>query len=206
MMRLLVFSDIHCDLGRIKGIVSSDFDYYVLCGDISDVGDGMVETGKAFSSLGKKLLVIPGNNETEEQMSAWCRDYGFTDLHKKTIKAGKYCFAGLGQSTYLPWSNPPDDLTTPGEKSEAWFGRELKKFEGKKNLLLFCHEPPLNTKIDLTLSGLHVGSKNIREFILKENPLHFFSGHIHECAGKTDMLGNTKCRSLGKKGVKLVLD
>ena len=205
-MKILVFSDIHCDLNRIKQIVSTSADYYILCGDVSDLGDGLVEAGKAFSSLGKKLLVIPGNNETEEPMDVWCRDYGFTSLHRKVLKFGRYNFAGLGHSVYLPFSNPPDDLATPGEKSEEWFAGELRKFVGLKKLLLFMHEPPLNTKLDLVRSGVHVGSQAVRDFIIKEKPLHFFSGHIHECAGNKEVLSGAICHSTGKKGVLLSLD
>lgn len=205
-MRIFAFSDIHCDLSAIERIVRSAADYYVLCGDVSDVGDGLIECGKAFLPLGKKLLVIPGNNETQEQTLAWCRDYGFTDFNKKILKLGKYNFAGLGQSVYLPFSNPPNDLSTPGEQGEEWFAKELSNFKDKRNLLLFTHEPPHNSKLDLTRSGVHVGSKSVRDFILEEKPLKFFSGHIHECAGERDILGVTKCYSLGKAGVKLSLD
>ena len=205
-MKIIVFSDVHCDVNFVNKLVKKEFDYYVLCGDVSDVGDGFVEMGKAFSSLGKKLLVIPGNNETEEQMSAWCKDYGFTNLHKKIVKIGNYYFAGLGQSTFLPFSNPPNDLSTPGEKSEDWFMNELKNFSGKKNLLLFCHEPPVNSKLDTVRSGSHVGSKSIRDFIIREKPVYFFSGHIHECAGSSEVIGVTKCYSVGKKSVELVID
>jgi Icc-related predicted phosphoesterase len=205
-MKIFVFSDLHCDTRRAGEIVGVEADFYVLCGDPSDVGDGLREMGNALKPLGQKLLVIPGNNETESQMEAWCRDFGFTSIHKKILKEGKYNFAGLGQSTFLPFSNPPNDLATPGEKGEAWFEKELEKFKGVKNLLLFCHQPPISKKLDLTNSGTHTGSKAIRTFILEEKPLYFFSGHIHNCAGNEEVIGSTKCYSPGKKGVLIELE
>ncbi|MBR9678803.1 MAG: hypothetical protein GON13_00865 [Nanoarchaeota archaeon] len=200
-MKIFVFSDLHCDVGRAKEICNFEADFFVLCGDASDVGDGLNEVGKVLSVLGKKLLVIPGNNESEKQMSAWCDEFGFTNFHKKVLKKGKYYFAGLGHSIFLPFSNPPNDLATPGEKSEDWFNNELKNFEGLKNLLLFCHQPPINTSLDLTSSGLHVGIKVVKNFILENKPKYFFSGHIHECAGNKEIISGVKCFSVGKKGV-----
>lgn len=200
-MRIFVFSDLHCDLKRAKEITRLSADFFVLCGDASDVGDGLHETGKVLSVLGKKLLVIPGNNEGEAQMTSWCGEFGFTDFHRKVLRRGKYSFAGLGQSNFLPFSKPPNDLATPGEKSEEWFSKELKKFAGLKNLLLFCHQPPFSTRLDLTRSGVHAGSRSVRKFILENNPLYFFCGHVHECAGNKELLGKTECFSLGEKGV-----
>ena len=200
-----MFSDLHCDIGRAKEITSLNADFFVLCGDASDVGDGLNEAGKVLSVLGKKLLVIPGNNEGEEQTRAWCDKFGFTNFHEKFLKKGKYHFAGLGHSVFLPFSNPPNDLATPGEKSESWFRKGLKNFEGLKNLLLFCHQPPLNTSLDLTSSGLHVGSKSVKNFILRNKPLKFFSGHIHECEGNKELIRGTECFSVGKKGVMITL-
>ena len=204
-MKFFVFSDLHCDVERAKEIVKLNADFFVLCGDASDVGDGLREIGKVLSVLSNKLLVIPGNNESEEQMSVWCKKFGFVDFHKKVLKKGKFTFAGLGQSSFLPFSKPPNDLATPGEKSDDWFKKELNKFSGLKNLLLFCHQPPLNTSLDLTSSGLHVGSKVVKDFILKNSPKYFFSGHIHECAGNKEVIGNTTCFSVGKKGVMITL-
>ena len=132
-------------------------------------------------------------------------DFGFTSIHKKTLRKGKYNFAGLGQSTFLPFSNPPHDLATPGEKGEEWFKKELEKFRNVKNLLLFCHQPPISKNLDLTYSGSHTGSESIRKFILEEKPLFFFSGHIHDCAGNEEVIGSTKCYSPGKKGVLIEL-
>jgi Icc-related predicted phosphoesterase len=204
-MRIFVFSDLHCDTRRAEEIVKTQADNYVLCGDPSDVGDGLREMGRALSPFGKKLLVIPGNNESEEQMGAWCEEFGFTNFHKEILKKGAYNFAGLGQSLFLPFSNPPRDLATPGEKGEDWFKKELDKFRGVKNLLLFCHQPPISKTLDLTRSGVHVGSESMRKFILEEKPLYFFSGHIHECAGNKEVIGSTKCYSPGKKGILLKL-
>jgi Icc-related predicted phosphoesterase len=205
-MKVFVFSDLHCDIERVKEIVQIKSDFHALCGDPSDVGDGLNEMGKALSPLGKNLLVIPGNNESEKQMESWCQDFGFTNIHKKVLKKETYNFAGLGQSLFLPFSNPPKDLATPGEKSETWFKKELSQFKELKKLLLFCHQPPFNTRLDLTRLGTHIGSKSIREFILENRPLGFFSGHVHECAGNTDVLGKTKCYNTGKKGVLIELN
>ncbi len=197
-MHLLVFSDIHNDLEALKRIVARKADRYFLLGDLSILGKGLEEGGKILSPLKEKLWLMPGNSETWEQTRALCEKYGFVDFHQKVKKVGNFVFAGLGYSTFTPFN-------TPGEVSEEEFEKTLKKFEGLQNLCLFCHNPPKDSELDVISGGTHVGSQTIRDFIEKEQPVYFFSGHIHENEGKVQRLGKTKCFGVGKKGLEIWL-
>ena len=197
-MRLLVFSDIHNDLEALKRIVVRKADIYLLLGDLSTLGNGLEKGGKILSCLKEKLWLMPGNNETWKQTKTLCERYGFVDFHQKVKKVGNFVFAGLGYSTFTPFN-------TLGEISEEEFEKALKAFEGFQNLCLFCHNPPKDTELDIIPGGAHVGSQAIKDFIEKERPIYFFSGHIHENEGKVQRLGKTKCFGVGKKGLEIWL-
>jgi hypothetical protein len=55
---------------------------------------------------------------------------------------------------------------------------------------LVSHVPPKNTSIDLTRSGVHVGSTAVRDFIEAFHPILVVCGHVHEARG-TDEIGGT---------------
>jgi Icc-related predicted phosphoesterase len=63
----------------------------------------------------------------------------------------------------------------------------------------------LNTALDRIHDGLHAGSRAVREFIERVQPMHFFCGHIHEAEGQVTQIGDTKARNVGKKGYLLEL-
>lgn len=57
---------------------------------------------------------------------------------------------------------------------------KLKKLSNPKETIYVIHCPPFDTKLDMTIREEHVGSKAIKEFIKKEQPLLTLHGHIHE--------------------------
>ena len=193
-MHLLIFSDIHQDWDALRKLVQKEADFYICLGDLTKCGEGLWQAGEILAPLKEKLYLLPGNNETVWDIQSLCQKYGFFNFHQKMEKVGDYIFAGLGYSIPTPFN-------TPGEMTEEEFEKALKKFEGWKNLFLFCHNPPKNSQLDITSSDLHVGSQAIREFIEKNKPIYFFSGHIHENAGKIQRIGKTTCFSLGPKGL-----
>ncbi len=101
--------------------------------------------------------------------------------------------AGLGYSSPTPFD-------TPGEYTEEELAARLAKFADVKPLVLICHAPPLNTALDRVKEGLHAGSRAVREFIEKHQPIHFFCGHIHEAEGEVIQMGSTRAMNVGKRG------
>ena len=77
----------------------------------------------------------------------------------------------------------------------------LMKLSNPKNTVYVIHAPPFNTKLDIITSGVHVGSKAIREFIEKEQPYLTLHGHIHESPSMSgsfiDKIGKTACINVG---------
>lgn len=98
-----------------------------------------------------------------------------------------YFFYGLGGSLPAPG-------TTPNEFYEQQYADLLNQLRPRikepHKWIFLIHQPPLNTVADRLSADRHVGSKALREFIERVQPLIYFTGHIHEGKGK-DQIGRT---------------
>lgn len=192
-MRILIFSDIHGDTRALEKLVAQPADIYISAGDLSTFGKALEKCGDALRPLGEKCWVLPGNHETASQNTTFCREFGLTDFHRQMRQVGGTWLAGLGYSNPTPFN-------TPGEYTEQQIGEALAQLEGKSPLVLIVHFPPHGTALDQVAPGVHAGSKTLRAWVERVAPTQLFCGHIHENAGKSDTLGATKCRNVGKAG------
>lgn len=188
-MKLLSFTDIHTDLNAVRNIRNmakkEKPDLMICAGDVSFFGNGLSIIIKELD-IGIPLLIIPGNHETPGQIKEIEKRFDFVkDIHLKTFKKDSVAFFGCGGSGITP-SN------TPYELIESNFKSMLSRFQTKNNedkLIFVTHDPPFNTKLDLV--GNHAGSREIRGFIEKYQPLYCICGHLHENEGKKDKIGKT---------------
>lgn len=142
-------------------------------------------------------------------------------IHKKSIKLNKnYNIAGYSFVNPTPfrlkdWEKPdferdeiPRQLflgeVRSIEKEDGTIEEDLsqlKKLSNPKKIVYVIHAPPFDTKLDIITTGIHVGSKAIRQFIEKEQPLLTLHGHIHESPQMSgswrDKLGKTICINVG---------
>ena len=199
-MRLFIFSDIHSDLKALERAIATDADYYFVAGDLVSWARGLDKAGEILKPKADRVFVIPGNHESPADIAAFCAQYGFTDFHGQSRLFGeKWYVAGLGCSSPTPFN-------TPGEYSEAEFARRLAPFAALQPLILVCHCPPRNTRLDRAAAGQHFGSAAIGEFIAAHQPRYFFCGHIHEAEGVTEQLNEaTTGVNVGKPGFLLDL-
>ena len=83
----------------------------------------------------------------------------------------------------------------------SWDLDRLKKLSNPGNTIYIIHAPPFNTKLDIITTGIHVGSRAVRNFIEKEQPLLTLHGHIHESPKISgswhDKIGKTICINVG---------
>lgn len=171
-------------------------DLYICAGDLATFQKGLDRCGEVLAPLGERLWVLPGNHETHDDTRDLCARHGFVDFHRQTRKIGATEWAGLGYSNITPFK-------TPGEYSEEQIAQALAKFDGIEKLHLVVHFPPANTSLDEFAPGKHAGSPTLRAWVEREKPALLFCGHIHETAGKSEMLGATKCINVGKRGYTL---
>jgi Icc-related predicted phosphoesterase len=201
-MRILIFSDIHGDTKALEKLVAQPADLYISAGDLSTFSRKLNDCGEVLRGLGEKCWVIPGNHETAEENADFCAKFGLTDFHRQvkqvTGRDGAVVnLAGLGYSNLTPFH-------TPGEFTEDQIARELAAFDGvAAPFELVVHFPPKGTQLDEVMFGRHVGSETLRAWVERARPRRLFCGHIHECAGRRDVLGGTECFNVGKTGYML---
>ncbi|HWZ32654.1 MAG TPA: metallophosphoesterase [Bryobacteraceae bacterium] len=198
MPRLLIFSDLHNDTRALEKLMNVDADYYFCAGDLVTFRRGLDKMAEGLKMRAERMYVIPGNHESESDVEAMCKRCGFVNFHGATMNIGGVHVAGLGYSSPTPFN-------TPGEYSEEELASRLSKFADLNPLVLICHAPPLNSKLDRIREELHAGSSAVREFIEKHQPRDFFCGHIHEAEGVVEKFGSTRAQNVGKRGYLLEL-
>jgi Icc-related predicted phosphoesterase len=198
-MRLLVFSDIHGKKSALERLMDIDADYYFAAGDLATWGRGLERLAPVLQKRAERMYVIPGNHESEADIARLCEQCGFHNFHGQTIQLAGYTVAGLGYSNPTPFD-------TPGEYTEQELAARLEKFSGLDPLILICHAPPKDTKLDRVGEGQHFGSTAVRDFIDRHQPAYFYCGHIHEAAGREDTIGRTVGWNVGIEGKVLELN
>jgi Icc-related predicted phosphoesterase len=196
-VRVLIFSDIHGDLGALARIVAQPADLYIDAGDLATFGKGLERCGEILKPLGERLWVLPGNHETHKTTRELSERWGFVDFHRQVRPlesvGGVVQWAGLGYSNITPFH-------TPGEYSEEELADALSAFDGIRPLYLVVHCPPAGTRLDEYAPGKHAGSTAVREWVKREQPAYLFCGHIHEAAGLREVIGTTQCINVGRQG------
>src|SRR5689334_19035608 len=106
-MRILAFSDLHCDLAQGKRLVemAADADVVVGAGDFASVHDRLEETIDVLKAIERPTVLIPGNNETEDELRAACTGWdAATVLHGGGTEIEGVPFYGLGAGVPVtPW-------------------------------------------------------------------------------------------------------
>jgi len=199
-MKILVFSDIHGDLGALERLMEVEADYYFAAGDMVNWGRGLDAAGEVLARRAERTYVLPGNHETEEAIAGMCERHGLHAFHGQTIKIGGFHVAGLGYSSPTPFHTPGEYSEKEiaarlarfaglkGEYSEKEIAARLARFAGLNPLVLICHSPPKDTSVDQVRPGLHAGSQAVRDFIEKHQPRYCLCGHIHEAHGAVTRL------------------
>ena len=84
---------------------------------------------------------------------------------------------------------------------------DLSRWNGHDIQVLIAHAPPYQTCLDRVQTGHPVGSRAIREWILRNKPLISLHGHIHESPSVSgrywDYLGNTLMINPGQAEIRL---
>lgn len=198
-MRILAFSDLHCDRDTAAQLVaaSGDVDLVIGAGDIASQHRGLEDTIAALAPIETPTLMVPGNNETEDALRSACDGWAAAQvLHGSGAELGGVSFFGLGAgipTTPWDWSY---DLT----EEEAAAALEGCPSDG----VLIVHSPPYG-HCDQSLSGDHLGSRAITAAIESRDLSLVVCGHIHESWGTSSEIGGTPIANLGPDGTVLEL-
>ncbi len=192
-MEILAFTDAHRNTRVLEEIVRARADIFICLGDLASFGRGLEEAAAVLAPLGERLYLLPGNNETVEQVERVCSEFGFTPLHGRHYELGDLTVAGVGLS-------PPTPFNTPGEVPDEELGKVLEGFRGLEGLILASHTPPAGTPLEETALGARAGSVSLRRFVDEEGPTLVLCGHVHERAGVEVSLGRTRVVNPGPRG------
>jgi Icc-related predicted phosphoesterase len=195
-MKIVVVSDIHSDvenlLGYLDKIKEIGFDVIVCPGDFTDVNvpKGFTQEDvvkliiNELKSLKVPVMTVPGNVDPKNIIKILEKDG--VSIHGRGVRVGDYGFFGYGGA-----KTPFETSIEPTEEElKTGLQKAYKDIREAKFKVLVTHNPPFGTRLDTIQSGSHVGSKAVRAFIEKYQPVLSISAHIHEARG-IDRLKNS---------------
>jgi uncharacterized protein len=196
-MRLLAFSDLHVDLDQAARLAdaSTDADVVVGVGDFASVHSGLEETIASLRQIDTPTVLVPGNNETEDDLRRACQGWeDATVLHGQSTEIDGLTFFGLGAGVPVtPWDWSFD--LTEDEAAEMLAACP-------DGCVLAVHSPPRG-HVDVSSAGEHLGSAAVLQAIESKQPRFALCGHIHEAWGERSRVGNTEVINLGPAGTLL---
>ena len=200
-MKILLFSDSSNKIPKIPKDTIDSCDFVLLAGDITIGARSLQRTISVFEKLSElfpdplPVFLIPGNHDLP--LIATTPEFfpkNFVQMHNKSsiIKMNgfekKILLIGFGGSTPIPGfpAKEPGPNYFTFEPDEIYNSLKIL-IKGKEEFfsedyfkILFVHEPPYNTLLDITYHKEHVGSKSIRRIIEEYQPNIAVAGHIHE--------------------------
>jgi Icc-related predicted phosphoesterase len=195
-MKLLLFSDLHCNARAAACLVdhSRTIDVLVGAGDFATVRRDLPTTVDVLRNAQKPTVLVPGNAESFDELRDACGDWPEARvLHGTSAEIDGVTFYGVGGG--IP--------VTP-------FGAWSYDFteEQATDLLAACpvgcilvtHSPPKGA-VDVSSLGRSLGSTAIRATIESKRPLLAVCGHIHESGGREEWIGSTPVINAGPRGV-----
>ena len=194
-MRLLLFSDLHCDLEAAERLVgfAAQADVVIGAGDFATVHRGLPRTIAALSRIAPPTVLVPGNNETEDALRAAAESWrAATVLHGQAVEISGTTFFGLGGGvpvTPWDWSFDLDE----GQATDLLAACP-------EGAVLAVHSPP-HGHVDRDSGRAHLGSRAILAAVEAKRPPLVVCGHIHACWGQESRAGESVVINAGPGGV-----
>jgi uncharacterized protein len=199
-MKLLLFSDLHCNSDAAESILerAPAFDIAIGAGDFANAHHGIDTCIDILRHMTIPTVVCPGNNESYEELHEACRGWeGVHVLHgTSTTIFGVPIFGIGGGIPMTPFGSWSYDFTE--EQSRAMFAKCPER------AIIVSHSPPKGI-LDRSSSGQHLGSTTLFEMIAVKKPPLIVCGHIHACGGLVERFGDCTIVNAGPLGVELNL-
>ncbi|MDQ7026800.1 MAG: metallophosphoesterase family protein [Anaerolineae bacterium] len=187
MTTFLAFPDIHDRAEPLKKMrhIIADVDAVLLAGDMTNgKPDNLQRVLNIIEAMNENIFAVCGNMDSEAMNMRLARD-GIS-VHRRHVMLDGLAILGCGGALpyYGKYVFSEDELA-------GFLNDSLQGVSDNTPKILICHQPPYDTKVDRVEDGTPVGSKAVREFIERVQPLICFSGHIHGATG-IDSIGNTQ--------------
>ena len=199
-MKLLLFSDLHCDASAARDLVrrSAGVDVAIGAGDFGSGRRGVAVCIDVLRDLQCPAVVVPGNNESLDELRAACVGWETVHvLHGTGVEIAGRPFFGLGGGIPV---TPFGDWSYDFTEDEA--AELLKDFPAGG--VLVTHSPPKGV-LDIDAHGKSRGSTTVRDLLASKKPALVVCGHIHACGGRTEKVGDTLVVNAGPAGVVIQL-
>ncbi|MBI5159768.1 metallophosphoesterase [Candidatus Micrarchaeota archaeon] len=187
-MKILAVADVHGEervVDRLRVLASkNNYDAVFLVGDLT-VG-GSISFVEDLLEFLPNLFAVHGNMDSFKVLELL--ESRGVSVHSRSRKLNDYSVVGFGGSNPTPFN-------TPVEYSDEEIRAGLSKLPVDSNTIALFHAPPFGF-FDEVASGVHVGSRAVRDFIEAKQPLLSIHAHIHEQEGEAQ-LGRTKLIKLG---------
>ena len=199
-MKLLLFSDLHRDQAAASRLVelSREADVALGAGDFANARTGVSTCIEILRSIQIPTVIVPGNNESLEELTAACRGWRTAHvLHGEGVEIHGIQFFGIGGGIPVtPFGSWSYDF------SEADAERLLSNCPPEA--VLVSHSPPKGA-VDVSASGRSLGSTAVRDAIIRLKPHLVVCGHIHASAGNRAQIGTTTIINAGPGGASFEL-
>ncbi len=197
MKKFIAIGDIHGDTGLVKKLAKKvkkeNIDTIIIPGDLTwlnNVQEGLI---KPFTKLNKKVLIVPGNHETNETLNLLTEEYSnLKNIHGKGIKENSVGIFGAGYSHNTgPFWSDEKEIAKTLEKGH-------KKIKDLNKKIMVTHSHHAGSKAEFT--GFK-GSKAIKKAIEKFKPDLVLNAHIHEAGGIEEQIGKSRIINVSRKPV-----
>lgn len=194
-MRLLLFSDVHCDHEAAESLTgrSVDADVLVCAGDLAVMRKGLQPTVDILARSTPPTVLVAGNGESDVELATACQGWaGAHVLHGSGVEIEGVAFWGLGGAVPVtPFGSWSFDLSE--EEADALLA------DCPSGAVLVTHSPPMG-HVDDT-GGTHLGSRAVLRAIERAEPRLVVCGHIHACWEQESRIGDTRIVNAGPRGV-----
>jgi len=200
-MKLLLFSDVHVSKRYCQRLVemAEEADLVVGAGDFGAMRRGIQKTIDWLKDIRKPAVLVPGNAESYEELQEAAANWPTSVvLHGNGTELMGISFFGIGGGIPItPFGSWSYDFT---EEQAVHLLKDCPE-----NAVLVSHSPPKGM-LDVSSSGQHFGSEEVRNVIEVKTPQLVVCGHIHESGGNKTELGDTDIVNAGPKGMYYDID
>jgi len=192
-VRVLAFSDLHRAAPAARRLVemSQEADLVIAAGDFTNHRQDLAGAMALLEGLKAPVVMVPGNNESEDELRAAAPD-GAVVLHGQSAEVAGLRLFGIGYAIPVtPFKDWSCDLT------EAQ-GADLLSGCGEVDVLI-THSPPKGV-VDVTSQGVSLGSTAVLDTIKRVKPPLVVCGHIHDSWGQSAEIGESHVVNLGPTG------
>jgi len=195
-LRILAAGDLHGDSSLAKRLAEKatkeKADIVILCGDLTFHEISTENILGPFKKAGHKVLLIPGNHETNATADFMAQLYDMKNLHGYSAVYKDVGIFGAGGANIGLFQLGEDELYSTLEH-----GHEKVKSLSKK--IMVTHVHPAGTVME-KLTDIFPGSTGIRKAVESFRPDFLLCSHVHEAEGIEEKIGSTTVVNVGKAG------